>query len=162
MSNLKQDIVNELHTPARRNYPRRRVEMKCIDNHWQADLVELGAYAKSNKNHKFLLTVIDCFSKFAFAKPVKDKSATSVAAAMLSIFNDSGRYPKNLQTDHGREFYNVRFGALMKKYGINHYSTFSHMKVCLLIICNRMLMFKSYFSYCVALRRQSLSALIGH
>lgn len=132
MTNLKEDIVNELHKPARKYYQRRHVFMKGIDDHWQADLVELIQYEKENKNFKYLLTVIDCFSKFAFAVPVKDKTGNSVSNAMESIFIESNRKPNILQTDNGREFYCKPFQNLMKKYKIHHYSTYSHMKVIIL------------------------------
>ena len=129
MSNLKEEIVNELHKPARKHYPRRHVIIKFIDDLWQADLVELIAYEKENRNYRYLLTVIDCFSKFAFAVPLKDKSGKSVATAMESIFIDYNRKPNLLQTDNGKEFYCRTFQSLMKKYHIHHYSTYSHMKV---------------------------------
>lgn len=129
MFNLKKDIVNELHKPARKNYPRRHVVMKSIDDLWQADLVELGAYKGENKGFTFLLTVIDCFSKFAFAVPVRDKTGQSISHAMETIFVENKRIPKMLQTDNGREFYCKPFKELLKKYNVHHYSTFSHMKV---------------------------------
>jgi len=40
----------------------------------------------------------------------------------------SGRHPKNLQTDMGKEFYNADMQGLVNKHGINHYSTYSIMK----------------------------------
>lgn len=129
ISTLKHDIVKELHRPARKNFQRRHVVMKSIDDHWQADLVELGTFARENKGFKYLLTVIDCFSKYAFAVPVTDKTGNSVSVAMESIFIESNRKPHMLQTDNGREFYCKPFRTLMKKYNIHHYSTYTHMKV---------------------------------
>ena len=60
----KRAVVEELHRPARRLYPRRHVDMRDIDT-WQADLVDMSAYAKVNRGYRFLLTVFDIFSKFA-------------------------------------------------------------------------------------------------
>lgn len=40
----------------------------------------------------------------------------------------NGRIPKNLQTDHGTEFYNEKFKNIMIKHNINHYSTYSTKK----------------------------------
>lgn len=129
MANLRKDIISELHKPARKNFKRRHVIMRGIDDHWQADLVELGAYEKDNNHFRYLLTVIDCFSKFAFALPLKDKKGRSVTDAMESIFIKFNRFPKLLQTDAGVEFYSRPFQRLMKRYHIHHYSTYSHMKV---------------------------------
>lgn len=68
---MKAGLVEELHKPARRNYPRRSFLIKDIDETWQADLVEMIPYAKQNKGFKYLLTVIDVFSKYAWTVPVK-------------------------------------------------------------------------------------------
>ena len=62
MSNEKLTVVTELHKPARKNYPRRCVHMRGIDETWQADLVEMLPYALENNGCKCLLTVIDIFS----------------------------------------------------------------------------------------------------
>ena len=70
----KRQVVDELHKPARRNFKRRHVIIKGLDDLWQADLVEMGSYSSQNKGHRYLLTVIDAFSKFAWAVPVKNKS----------------------------------------------------------------------------------------
>lgn len=130
----KIQIVNELHRPARRNYPRRRVITKGIDDLWQCDLVEMIPYARENRGYKYLLTIIDVFSKFVFAEPIKSKTGENVTSALAKVFKQSGRAPKNLQTDNGKEFYNSKFKALMKKHNVNHYSTFSNMKAS---VCER-------------------------
>lgn len=65
MSQNKQALVEELHKPARKNYPRRHVDIRGLDETWQADLVDMSSYARENNKYKYLLTVIDIFSKFA-------------------------------------------------------------------------------------------------
>lgn len=126
-TNKKQEVVNEIHKPARKKFRRRRVIMVGIDNLWQADLAEMGNYASENKGYKFILLVIDTFSKFGWAEPIKNKTGEEVSKAFEKILSKS-RIPKNLQTDNGREFYNKCFQNLMKKHNINHYSTFSIIK----------------------------------
>lgn len=138
MTSLKRDLVNELHKQARKNFKRRRVVMKGIDDLWQADLVEMGDYSTYNKNYRYLLTVIDTFSKFAWAAPLKTKTALEVTNVMKEIFN-LGRVPKNLQTDDGKEFFNQHFSKLMNDYKINHYSTYSRMKASIVERFNRTL-----------------------
>lgn len=135
----KRQVVNELHKPARRNFKRRRVIIKGLDELWQADLVEMGVHSSQNKNYKFLLTVIDTFSKFAWAIPIKNKTGSSVTEAMKSIFDESKRIPKNLQTDDGKEFFNKNFQNLMATHNINHYSTFSSLKASIVERFNRTL-----------------------
>lgn len=137
MSN-KRAIIDELHKQARKNFKRRRVITKGIDDLWQADLVEMGAYASKNKGFRFLLTVIDTFSKYAWTRAIKSKNATSVSHAMREIFKQ-GRKPRNLQTDDGKEFFNKEFQHLMKINHVNHYSTFSIMKASIVERFNRTL-----------------------
>ena len=127
----KRAVVEELHRPARRHYPRRHVDIREIDDTWQADLVDMSAYAKVNRGYRFLLTVIDIFSKFAWAVPTKTKSGSDVTAAMRS---DQGRQPRRLHVDQGKEFYNAAFKNLMEEYNIRLYSTFSDLKAS---ICER-------------------------
>lgn len=135
---IKSKIVDELHTQARKNFKRRRVIMKGIDDLWQADLVEMREYASINKAHNYLLTVIDTFSKYAWCVAVKTKNAQDITNAMTSILK-LGRHPKNLQTDDGKEFFNKNFQSLMQKYKINHYSTYSVLKASIVERFNRTL-----------------------
>lgn len=120
----KLGVVEELHKPARKNFPRKRTIIKHRDDLWQADLAEFTQHSKENRGHKYILTVIDCYSKFLWTRPLKSKNASDVCKAMDSILNE-GRIPANLQTDQGKEFYNQSFEKLMKTRSINHYSTYS-------------------------------------
>jgi hypothetical protein len=120
----KQQVVNEIHRSARKNIPRRRTIIKGLRDLWQADLAEFGLYARENRGYRYILLVIDCFSKYIWTRPIKAKSAKYVADAFESILKEGGT-PTNIQTDNGTEFYNQYFTKLMKKYDINHYSTYS-------------------------------------
>lgn len=135
----RQQIVNELHRPARKKFIRCKVILKGIDDLWQADLVDMKAFSSKNENNKYILTVIDCFSKYAWAVPLKSKSSSVIINSFQKIFDESQRIPKNLQTDFGKEFYNKHFKTLMEKYVINHYSTYSHLKASIVERFNRTL-----------------------
>lgn len=135
----KKRIVQELHRPARRNFPRRQTVVKGIHDLYQADLVEMKPYSKINKGFKYILTVIDCFTKVANAVPVKSKDGKTVTEGMKVILKRVGKHIKNLQTDDGKEFYNKLFSDLMKKNKINHYSTFSEKKAAIVERFNRTL-----------------------
>lgn len=121
----KIQVVNELHKPVRKNFTRRRTIIKGLDDLWQMDLVDMQKHAHKNKNFKYIFVMIDCFSKFVWTKPLKNKSGKEIMQAVCDILKDSKRTPKNLQSDQGTEFYNAGFNNLMKKHNINHYSTFS-------------------------------------
>lgn len=132
-------LVEELHASARRNFPRRRVIVHGYDDLWQADLVDIRSHKRLNRGYQYILTIIDVFSKYAWAVPLKSKSGSDVSKAFSNIIILDGRHPKNLQTDMGKEFYNEYFKKIMKKYNINHYSTYSIMKASVVERFNRTL-----------------------
>lgn len=146
---LKKRIVDELHKPARKNFPRRNVVLKGVDDLYQADLIEMRPYSKINKGYNYILTVINCFSKVADALPVKDKTASSVTEAMKVILLRDRNRMKLLQTDNGKEYYNRLFNKLMSDHGIKHYSTNSEKKASIIERFNRTLKNEMYklFSY---------------
>ncbi|XP_057322534.1 uncharacterized protein LOC130665920 [Microplitis mediator] len=105
MENKKKVIAQELHKPARKNYTRRHVDIRGLDETWQADLVEMIPYSTANSGYKYLLTIIDNFPKYAWAVPIKSKSGSEVKSAMKSVLQH-GRKPINLHVYQGKEFYN--------------------------------------------------------
>jgi hypothetical protein len=72
-------LANELHKPVRRHFPKRRVMVRGIDAVWAVDLIDMQHYAKDNDNYRFILAVIDVFSKFGWMRASKSKSGTEVA-----------------------------------------------------------------------------------
>lgn len=139
MGNIKEDVVNELHKPARIHFKRRRVIVKGLNDLLQADLVEMIPYAKINKDYKYILVVINVFSKFVWCEPVKNKSGKEVTKAMEKILSQMKVTVKNLHTDMGTEFYNKDFKQLLEKWKINHYSTYSNLKASIVERVNRTL-----------------------
>lgn len=127
-STVREDVINELHRSARKNFPRRRVIIKGLNDLLQIDMAEMRAYAKVNKGFKYILVVINVFSKFVWCEPVKNKTAKEVTSAMEKILKRMKTTCRNLQSDRGTEFINSNFKALMHKWKINHYSTYSNLK----------------------------------
>ena len=72
--------------------------------------------SKFNKGFRFLLCVIDIFSKYAWVVPLKDKKSVSIVNAFQKILDDSNRKPNKIWVDKGSEFYNNSF--------ISYYITF--------------------------------------
>lgn len=124
-------IAYELHKPAKIKFKRRRVIIKGLNDLFQSDLIEMIPYAKQNNGYKYILVVINAYSKYAWAEPLKSKSGKEVACAMEKILKKLKVKPNNFQTDMGKEYYNFNFRALMQKYNINHYSSFSSTKACI-------------------------------
>ena len=106
----KKELTNELLHQKLNRFPRRSVYAKNVDEIWTADLMDLHRFARVNKGFKYILIVLDVFSRYAWARPLKTKTGTETAAAFRDIFR-GGRHPTKLWTDKGTEFWNrdVRF-----------------------------------------------------
>lgn len=139
MKNIRQRIADELHKPARRKYPTRRVILKGISDLVQSDLVDLQLYSKHNRGYKYIMTIINCFTKVADAFPLKSKTGAEVAKALKSYFFKKNRRVKLFQTDLGTEFYNPKVEKLLQSYNIKHYSTYSDKKASIVERFNRTL-----------------------
>ena len=73
------------------------------------DLADMQLLSKYNKGIRFLLCVIDIFSKYAWVVPLKDKKVISIVKAFQSILKQSNRKPNKIWVDKGSEFYNAYF-----------------------------------------------------
>ena len=78
--------------------------------------------SKFNKGFRFLLCVIDIFSKYAWVVPLKDKKGVSIVDAFQKILDDSNRKPNKIWVDKGSEFYNNSFKKWLKDNDIEMYS----------------------------------------
>ena len=110
-----------LHKPTRRRFTRRKIYSRGIDYLWQADLVDMGHLAADNDGYRYLLTIIDVFSKQAWALKLKNKDARSVTNAFDRVF--STRKPFKLNTDKGKEFVNIVFQKRLKDLDIQFYTS---------------------------------------
>ena len=115
-------LAKELHKLIIRNSKKRTAYSRFKDNIWGADLTDMQLISKFNKGFKFLLCVIDIFSKYAWVVPLKDKKGVSIADAFQKILNESNRKPNKIWIDKGSEFYNNSFKKWVKDYDIEMYS----------------------------------------
>lgn len=137
MDNVRDKIAKELHRQARKNFPTRKTELKGRYDLYQGDLVEMIPYAKVNNNFKYILTLINCFTKVGHAIPLKSKNGKDVAAALSPFFKRNKM--RHFQTDRGKEFYNPHVQKLLSHHNINHYSTYSDKKAAIVERFNRTL-----------------------
>ena len=93
VANNKENIqlAVELHIPIIRKFKKRKVYSSFRDNIWGADLADMQLLSKFNKRFRFLLCVIDIFSKYAWVIPLKDKKGISIVNAFQEILDDSKR-----------------------------------------------------------------------
>ena len=66
----------------------------------------MDSYVTDNDGYKFIMCVIDVFSKFAFCVPLKNKTALSILNALKEIIFKSGRTPQEIWSDEGSGFKN--------------------------------------------------------
>ncbi|RWS18076.1 uncharacterized protein B4U80_10816, partial [Leptotrombidium deliense] len=110
-----------LHKQVNRKFKRTKIVASSIDEQWQADLVDMKEFEKENDGIKYLLTIIDVLSRYAWVLLLKNKSGSCVSNAMKNLFQK--RKPVYFQTDKGKEFYNDFVKQLMNKLNIRHFST---------------------------------------
>ena len=130
---LRKQRTYTLHKPARLRYSTRPYKTAGIDQQWQADLVEMIPYENENDGYRYLLTVIDLFSRYAWAKPIKDKTGKEVKRAFEEIFA-LGRKCQRLQTDEGLEFDNRHVQRLLNQENIKFFTVKSQFKAA---VCER-------------------------
>ena len=105
---------------------------------YQADLVDYSALKRDNHCYTFVLTIIDIFSRFALAIPIKSKRGCNVATALERAFKVM-KPPRKLQTDMGKEFYNVDVKRVLNRYRVHHFSTDQPLKAQIVEHFNRTL-----------------------
>ena len=111
IANHKENIqlTDELHKPIIRKFKKRKVYSSFRDNIWGVDLADMQLLSKFNKGFRFLLCVIDIYSKYAWVTPSKDTKGISIVNGLQKILDDSKRRPNKIWVDRGSEFYNNSF-----------------------------------------------------
>jgi hypothetical protein len=109
-----------------------------IDDQWAVDLVDMNPkVAKENNGFRYMLTVVDAFSKYAWVVPLRTK--TKIKEALEEIFEKSGRIPTRIQADKGTEFYNKEVQPFLASKNITLFSTESELKAVIVERFNRTL-----------------------
>lgn len=139
---MSQDTYT-LHKPLRFKFRRRKVLAYGIGELMQCDLIDLSNLSRYNDGMKYILTAIDVFSKYAYAIPLKNKSAKTVLEAFKKLFKQT-KFVVNLQTDSGTEFVNKLLSKYLKKNKIHHYTSHSETKASVVERFNRTLKSKLF------------------
>ena len=125
---LQSNLTYTLHKPARKKMIHPKVRALGIDNVWMMDLAEFGNIQKYNDGVRYLLFVIDVFSKYLFIRTLKSKRGEEVSEQFADIIIKSGRRPAIVASDLGSEFYCKPMKEIMDQLAINHISTGSQVK----------------------------------
>ena len=118
---FNEQLAEELFKPIIRKFKKRTVYSGFKDNIWGADLAYMQLMGKFNNGFRFLLCVIDVFSKFAWVVPLKDKKGVSIVDAFQKILDKSRRKPNKIWVNKGSEFYNNSFKKWLKDNDIEMY-----------------------------------------
>ena len=122
-NNSNKELAEKLHRPIIRKFNKRKVHSPFTDNIWGADLADRQLISKFNKGFRFLLCVIDIYSKHAWVIPLKDKKGITITNALQKILDESNRKPNKIRVDKGSEFYNSSIKSWLEKNDIKMYST---------------------------------------
>ena len=103
-----EQLAEELHKPIIKKFKRREVYSEFGHKPY------LGCrFSRFNNGYRFLLCVIDIYSKYAWVVPLKDKRGVSIVNAFPSILNKSNRKPNKIWVDKGSEFYKRSMKVLL-------------------------------------------------
>ena len=128
---MKKDLtkifIDEVYSkPPKKNYPTKKTIIKSIDDTWSSDLLDMNDYGpKNNRGYRYLLVVIDNFSKFGWNIPLKNTYAQSITDTFTQIIKTSKRKPSRLETDDGKEYVNENFNEFLNNNKIKRYSRYN-------------------------------------
>ena len=128
---MKKDLtkifIDEIYnTPPRKNYPTNKIIHNHIDEIWSIDLADMIDYKISNnKGFRYIFIIIDNYSKYLWAIPLKNKYSQTITIEFSNILTKSKRKPLKIESDRGSEFYNSIFQNFLKSKNIQHYSRFT-------------------------------------
>ena len=109
-------LSTELHRPVIKKFEKRRVEVERIDEIFGADLVDMTFVEDENKPYKYIMSVIDCFSKYGWAYPIVNKKPETIIEVLKTIFKT--RVSECLWVDKGTEFYNSKVKSFLSAHGV--------------------------------------------
>ena len=117
------ELAEELHKPIIRKFNERKVHSPFLSNIWGADLADMQLISKFNKCFRFLLCVIDIYSKCAGVIPLKDEKGITITNAFQKILDESNRKSNKIWVDKGSVFYSRSVKSWQEKNNIEMCST---------------------------------------
>ena len=116
------DLAEELHKPIIRKPKELTIYSGFKDNIWGADLADIQLISMFDKVFRFLLCVIDIFSKYDRVVYLKDKKGITITNIFQEILKESRTKANKIWVDKGSEFYNSSFKKWLKDNDIEMYS----------------------------------------
>ena len=120
---LRENETSSVFRQVRHKFPRRRIVAHFPLQIVMSDTINYRNIAgPKNKGFKYIMVVVDVFSKFAWAEPMKRLNDFESLAVLTRILDKMPEIPTNFVTDLGKEYYNRKVYDLFRRFGINHYS----------------------------------------
>ena len=126
-------LLNEIYLePPKQNYTTNKTDVYHIDDICSLDILDLKDYGlDNNRGFRYVLVIIDIFSKFGWKTPLKNKIAQAIKDSSESIIISSKRKPNLIESDRGKEFYNnISQDFLKKQYQSFFEKYFSRSRFC--------------------------------
>ena len=113
-------FINEIYSkPPKKYYLPNKTDVYHIDDTWSLDILDLKDYGpENNRGYRYVLVIIDNFSKFRWTIPLNNKNAQTIKDSFENFLLSSKRSPKLIETDRGKKFYNNIFQAFLNKNNI--------------------------------------------
>ena len=104
-------FIDEINSkPPKKYYATNKTNVYHIVDIWSLDILDLKDYGpENNRNYSYVLSIIDGFSKFGWAVPLKNKNAQTIKDTFEKIIISSKRKLNFLEGDRDRGFYNNIF-----------------------------------------------------
>ena len=100
-------FIDEIYSKGpKRNYAANKTDVYHIDDIWSLDKLDLKHYGpENNRGYRYVLVIIDNFSKYGWTIPLKNKKAQTIRNSFEDILISSKRKPNLIESDRGKEFY---------------------------------------------------------
>ena len=140
---LKEQEVYQLHKEVHNKKEYLKTFVGHLAEQIQIDLIDMRKYGKYNEGYNWIIAMIDIFSRYAFTIAVKSKSGKDVLNGFVKLMEEFktrfGKYPKKVQADEGKEFWNTNFSEYLKHKNITFFATKSVKKASVVERFNRTL-----------------------
>ena len=97
MSEKKKEIAKEIFSPVIKKFQRIQIQTHSKGECWSIDLIDRSSLAKYNKNYKLIFTIIDNYTEYAWAIPLKDKSGKSTTAAFKNLLETRKKTTQDME-----------------------------------------------------------------
>lgn len=119
---LQNQDVYSMNKALRRRFKRARVFTGGIRDQYDMDLMDVSFHSKQNDGVKYLLVVIDVFTRYVWISPLQNKTSVSVLHALEKCFKVIGP-PRKVRSDSGKEFIANQVQRYLKSMDKKHFVT---------------------------------------